>query len=245
MAEDKTNINDRLDKLENKNTTLNRLVILIPIITSIISLIIGYFLNSRLEEQKDFSNKIEITHKMLISLRSDQNLAVATNRLLGKLFEEDVNFVNTLNEIFFSLLEEQILDSSKSDDSIVVGNANRIIEFAKRNGGTQGIELAKNLTDSLKNKKEILSKALSLEREAFKLLLDEKITDAINKFVECENLFTGFHSASEIAKYLESIEEPINERTINKIFKTIIEKYSWKAPAREIEKMRKRVNANS
>lgn len=240
MSEENKKLDEKLDKLESKANYTGFLVILMPVLTTLISLGFGFYLNSKLEEQKDFSHKIDISYKILLSVRSDPKLVIGTSKLLDKLFEKDTAFLNVLNSEINNLLIANLKDSLQSKDPQTIENVNSILNLAKNNDGSLAKEFSEN-SDKIKTKFDI---ATELEKKGFQSLLENNISEAKKNFNETEKTYNGFHNAYDIANLLSGYGDQISTAERITIYKTIIDKYSWKAPPEEITKMKEFIKSN-
>jgi len=140
------------------------------------------------------------------------------------------------------IVEEYL--SSKVDQSIKSGDletAQNIFEAAKTIGGTAGKSIAKGI-EADTGKKETLSKyerARKHEINGFNALVQENFNVALESFQEASDVYPKLHSVSEISRLLNSKKDEFDNIEVQKdIYRTIVEKYSWKVPKDIVQELK-------
>jgi hypothetical protein len=78
------------------------------------------------------------------------------------------------------------------------------------------------------------------ERQGFQFLVKGDYAASIEGFEAAEKAYPGFHNANEIAGLLKSRQTQLADPKSRKdVFRSILDNYSWKAPADVVEQLRK------
>lgn len=84
--------------------------------------------------------------------------------------------------------------------------------------------------------------ASPLERDAFDLLLNDRVDDAIAAFRAADATVPGYHSASEIASLLQAeratLNTPVGKRSM---LDRIVRDYSWCVPPDIVSRLKRPV----
>jgi len=90
-----------------------------------------------------------------------------------------------------------------------------------------------------------LQLAQNLESEAFGLLFNKRINEAIAKFDECASIYPEFHSVYEISRMLKTEKNELSNPDSTKwreVYAAIYKNYSWKLTNDIIEKLKAESN---
>jgi hypothetical protein len=84
--------------------------------------------------------------------------------------------------------------------------------------------------------------ASQLEKEGFEALANNQFDLALAKFTQAEKILPSFHMAYEISELLKKERTNFNDPEKQKNLKRlIIDKYSWRAPAKPIKQLKEQV----
>jgi hypothetical protein len=84
--------------------------------------------------------------------------------------------------------------------------------------------------------------ASQLEKEGFEALANNQFDLALAKFTQAEKILPSFHMAYEISELLKKERTNLNDPEKQKDLKrVIIDKYSWRAPAKPIKQLKEQV----
>lgn len=177
-------------------------------------------------------HQIEIAQSMLPSLFSDDvNVSAATNSLLKAILKNDKleNEVERLATNHINNITKKLYEEENYDSVLAVQDA------AKENG-------IETLVDSATQQTlDRYSRARESELGGFEYLAANKIDSAIEKFSEASEVHPTLHSVKEIKDLLESKKDSMaDEKTAKRVYKEIVNSYSWKVPKKIIEKIEKR-----
>ena len=242
MREDNMkDIHKRLTKLEKSHQHKIRFVIQV-ILSPILVVVIGFILNSRLEEEKTRIEakktkiqQFELAQDMLPHLFSeDEYIGFATQRLMERVLEDQ-----ELKDEIAKVVREYY--AKKIKDSIAVNDpetAQKVVDAAQSVGGGAAQKVIEQVEQDQTTKQELskYQKAVQKEREGFNNLIAGDYPEAIAAFEAAEEAYNGFHQVYEIARVLRSADLD-NPEERNRVFRKIIEEYSWKAPEDALNKL--------
>lgn len=120
-----------------------------------------------------------------------------------------------------------------------------------RNSGTNSAQARTRILDSLKsnsvsitrvNDPSVYKKAVALEREGFKALLNNQFDNALTKFSEAERTLPSYHMVYEISSYLKQSKDKFSDPAMAiQLKKTIVKQYSWGAPSDILSQIRRQI----
>lgn len=210
----------------------DKISVWIGITSSIITIslsVLNYNLNEKIQQTEMTIRAIETNlklkaHELEVSKEKTARYEFI-NKLMPDLLKQDKNqVILTTNLIALALNEEETANLFR-------GFANSEQENIKTLGeiGIQGIK-------ENRNKYKI---ALEHEEEAFDFMLKGEYQKAIASFESAENIYPSFHQVYEIARLLRKEKANMgNESVKEKVFKRIINDYSWKAPEKYLLKLK-------
>lgn len=122
-------------------------------------------------------------------------------------------------------------------DRALRGWATRILD--KFSGVPMGESARVELQDSIVLPSAQVGSAGALERDAFDLLLNDRVDDAIAAFRAVDAAVPGYHSASEIASLLQAERATLNTPAGQRIIRDRIARdYSWRVPPDIVRRLR-------
>ncbi len=141
------------------------------------------------------------------------------------------------------ILKAQLADVLKLMRKIEPGAAAG--STAKSDSAVKKVETElKNINEaSIKlNEPAVYEQAKNLEQQAFEAIANNQFETALVKFNQIEKITPSFHSSYEIAKLLTEQKGNLkNTETQEAIKQQIVNKYSWKAPVNQLEKIQQQV----
>lgn len=237
MATDEL-IEKRLSKLENQSS----LKFFVQYLLSPILLVsIGTFINWRIEANKAESNRVDVAQKMIPTLfAGNPDQAFATERLLAKIV--DPASANDLHLIVVKYYQGKIESSLSTGD---VELAAKIVSAAKTIGGSAADEVVKSVDNDkdqaeqiqvFKNKSQ---QASQYEREGFESLIKGDYEGAINSFQAAENAYHSYHQVYELARLIRQRKAELSDPDKRKDFlQLIVNRNSYGAPQDLMERLR-------
>jgi hypothetical protein len=121
-----------------------------------------------------------------------------------------------------------------------------VIEKLKKDAPTDTVSIQKFKTDAIsfikENDDSTYKTALKYESLGFQALLQNKFDIALISFTRVENISPSFHMVYEISRLLRSKNGDYSNPS--DIKKQIIQKYSWKAPADLLKKLKQQVGGS-
>ncbi|MCK5310636.1 MAG: hypothetical protein KAJ62_00905 [Desulfobacteraceae bacterium] len=228
----------RIEKLEKDKQSKFRFFVQY-LLSPLLVVAVGLMFNWQLEKDKKEIQQLQIAQTMLSTLFSEDKFkTLATKRLMDEVLESE----KLKNEIG-SIVEDYLtVKFNKSFEEGDYDSAQGILKATEIMGGSTGENIAKGIE---KDKKVVLSKYQSArenELNGYKALVSNNFKLALEKFEEAYNSYPGLHSVSEIYHLLESSQNEFDApETGVKIYREIVEKYSWKVPDDIIQALKSKI----
>jgi len=237
MATDEL-VEKRLAKLENQSS----LKFFVQYLLSPILLVsIGTFINWRIEENKAESNRVDVAQRMIPTLfAGNPDQAFATERLLAKIV--DPASASDLHLIVVKYYQGKI-ESSLSTGNVEL--AARIVSAATTIGGSAADEVVKSVAND-KNQAERIQgfktksqEAAQNEREGFERLISGDYEGAMNAFKAAENAYHSYHQVYELARLIKEKKSELGDPNKRKDFlQVIVTQFAYGAPQDLMERLR-------
>jgi len=242
MAASNEDLESRISRLEKDKENRFRFFIQY-LLSPILVLAIGITFNWKLEKDKKIMNQLQIAQSMLVTLFSDDEFkSLATKRLMDEVIDNP-NLKSEIGKIVEDYLNNKFKKSVKKGD---LETANNIFEAAKSTGGTAGESIVRSI-ESNKENTEALSKyqqAVQYEKDGFGALARDDFKLSLDNFRKAYEIYPDFHMTDEIYHLLNMNKEHFdNIDTQRKIYRDIVEKYSWNAPQDIIKGLKSKLSS--
>jgi len=196
--------------------------------------VIGLIFNSQLEKKRQEIQQLQIAQSMISTLFSeDEFKSLATKRLMDEVLESE-SLKKEIGKIVEEYLKSKFKQSVQKGD---IESAQKVLEAARSIGGNSGASIVEEIQKNPESISTITKyeKATKFEKLGFEYLIKENFKKALENFKSSYEIYPDLHSVSEIYYLLEKNENQFsNTETQKIIFKTIVEKYSWKVPLETI-----------
>jgi tetratricopeptide (TPR) repeat protein len=227
----------RVAKLEKGRSVFLRFC-LQYLVSPIIVVAIGFYFNSKLEEQKAQVMQFKLAQEAMPALFSgDPYLGFAAQSLIHRaVADQDLSteMENLVGSYYLNRLK-MFMDAGDAE------SATKIVQAAKAVGGDFGNQF---VAQALQDKQRAATlgryeKAVAEERKAFQSLIDRRYDEAIAAFEAAETAYPEFHQTYEIARLLRSRRAHLDDPTVRRdVYQQIVRDLSWKAPPDLLERMR-------
>lgn len=193
------------------------------LLSPILLLIVGFWINSRLEKQKQTLQRIQITEDIIKNVFDDNpHKAFTLVGLLPSLLD-DKSIIDTIT------LKVKLYYAKESADAAQKGDANRVIEI--QNAAQVGLNPneSRGFIDSTKKDSNVnkVYVAKQLEQSGYDALFKKKdFLQAQKEFAKADSAYPQYHSAYEISTLIEKNKSKLNDpETKNMLLDSIKEKY--------------------
>lgn len=178
----------------------------------------------QLEEQRNEISQYELVNKMLPQLVHSSTQVAEATRLVLEHVINDANLREELNSVF----NKNVLAQTMSE-----------LEVALPEQREQILAKTYQIAPQLKPELNKYEEALRLENQGFEALVVDNLQLAIRSFEQIQEVYPGYHNAAELAALLkENRDQWENQEVQQEVYRTILEKFAWKAPQPQIEKLR-------
>lgn len=212
------------------------------LLSPILVVAIGIIFNFQIEKGRKELEQLKIAQSMLATLFSeDKYKTLATKRLMDAVLQSEA-LKQSIGRIVEDYLSVKFNQSIQNND---IESAKDILDAAKTMGGTVGENIAKKIETDAGSKAVLTQyqRAREKELEGFKALIHKDFNIALEKFKEAYSIYKDLHSVSEIYHLLDSNKNNFDDSEVHrKIYKEIIEKYSWKVPNDIISALKSKTN---
>lgn len=228
----------RIERLEKDKQNKFRFFVQY-LLSPLLVVAVGLLFNWQLEKDKKEIQQLQIAQTMLASLFSeDKYKTLATKRLMDEVIESE-----PLKKEIGKIVEDYLtIKFEKSFEEGDYESAQDILKATETMGGAVGKNIAKEIEN---DKKEVLTKyqrAREKELNGFKALMNENLNVALEQFKNAYAIYPDLHSVSEIYHLLEANKNDFDApETSEKIYREIIDKYSWKVPSDTIQALKNKI----
>lgn len=199
---------------------------------------VGLVFNSQLEKKRQEIQQLQIAQSMLSTLFSeDEFKSLATKRLMDEVLTSP-SLKNEISGIVEDYLKSKFNRSLQNGD---IESAQKVLTAAKSIGGDAGQSIVRKIQANPESIDTLTKyeKATKFETLGFENLIKENFQSALGNFKNSYQTYEDLHSVSEIYALLKRHENTFkNSETRQKIYKTIVEKYSWKIPPETLNALR-------
>ena len=210
------------------------------LLSPVIVVVIGLMFNSHLEKKRQEIQQLQIAQSMLSTLFSEDEFKVlATKRIMDEVLESE-RLKQEIGQIVEDYLKSKVNQSIQSGD---IGSAQKVLDAAKSIGGDAGASIVDEIQKNPENMATInkYDQATRSEKIGFESLIKGNFKSAMDNFKKSSETYPDLHSVSEIYSLLRRNENQFDDTDAQKtIYKTIVEKYSWKVPAETINALKSR-----
>ncbi len=200
---------------------------------------VGLLFNWQLEKDKKEIQQLQIAQTMLATLFSEDKFkTLAAKRLMDEVLENE-----KLKKEIGNIVEDYLtIKFNKSFEEGDYESAQDILEATETMGGAIGENIAKEIENDKKDALTKYQRARENELNGFKALINNNFNLALEKFRKAYDSYPDLHSVSEIYHLLESNQSEFDApETGVKIYKEIVEKYSWKVPSDIIQALKNKI----
>lgn len=223
-------LDKRLEELERRSRGRLRFFIqylLSPLLVAGVAAGLNFYYQGQLEEQRNEISQYELVNKMLPQLVHSSTQVAEATRLVLEHVINDAKLREELNSVF----NKNVLAQTMSElADAAPAQREKILR--------ETYQIAPQLEPELNRYDD----ALRLENQGFEALVVGNLELAIRSFEQIQEVYPGYHNAAELAVLLrENQERWENPQVRREVYRTVIDKFSWKAPRTQIEELRKRL----
>lgn len=220
----------RLDEVERRSRGRVRFFtqyLLSPVLVAGLAAGLNFYYQGKFEEQRNIISQYELVNEMLPQLvHSNTQVAEATRVVLEHVIT-DKKLREQLNKVF----KENVLAQKMVELDVATPQQRELIV-------RQTAQLVPQIEPQLNKYEE----ALRLEGNGFDALVKGDVGAAIQAFEKVQAVYPGYHNAAELVSLLRDNQRQWDNPDVQqRVYRTIVEKFAWKAPQLQIEELRKKL----